>query len=341
MITLNRVFVTDCEGPVSLNDNAFEAAAHFMPEGDRFFRKVSEFDDILADEIKRPGYNAGDTLKLIVPFLLAYGVTDEKLIEFSEETLKLVPGAEETLELAMQLMPSYIISTSYRHYIEALCRRTGFPIENTRHTTLTLNVPIGDDEREMLMKLREEVIDGDFQDLDEIFFQKIPQMRIGRLLDEVRTVGGDGKRVALRGILSELGLTEKAAMYVGDSITDVEPLRELRGKGIPISFNGNSYALREAEVAVISQDARALLPLVDLHSRFGRNYVMEFVKAYSDDPERALESFRVDFRVAERFENIFRDAYPTITPVDDTDELVEESLAVRKKIRGEDVGSLG
>ncbi len=68
---MNRVFVTDCEGPVSLNDNAYEAAAAFIPDGDRFFRKVSEFDDILADEIKRPGYNAGDTLKLIVPFLVA------------------------------------------------------------------------------------------------------------------------------------------------------------------------------------------------------------------------------------------------------------------------------
>ncbi|MGB4612149.1 MAG: energy-converting hydrogenase A, subunit R, partial [Methanothermobacter thermautotrophicus] len=31
---LNRVFVTDCEGPISLNDNAFEAAAHFIPDGD-------------------------------------------------------------------------------------------------------------------------------------------------------------------------------------------------------------------------------------------------------------------------------------------------------------------
>ena len=48
---MSRVFVTDCEGPVSLNDNAYEAAATFIPDGDRFFRKVSEFDDILADEI--------------------------------------------------------------------------------------------------------------------------------------------------------------------------------------------------------------------------------------------------------------------------------------------------
>ncbi|MDI6842434.1 MAG: energy-converting hydrogenase A, subunit R [Methanothermobacter wolfeii] len=338
---MNRVFVTDCEGPVSLNDNAYEAAATFIPDGDRFFRKVSEFDDILADEIKRPGYNAGDTLKLIVPFLVAYGVTDEKLIEFSEKTLKLVPGAADFLGIAQRLMPSYIVSTSYRHYIEALCRATGFPLENAYYTRLSLNTEISEDERKRLFSLREDVIEGDFELLDEIFFHIIPEMEIGGILDGVKTVGGEGKRLALMEILDELGLNQEAAMYVGDSITDVEPLRELKGRGLSVSFNGNRFALREAEIAVISDDSRALMPLLDLHSRFGREYIIEFVKAYTENPERALESFRLDFRVADKFRELFRDRYPVIAIIDDPDELLEDSLDMRMGIRGEDVGSLG
>lgn len=338
---MNRVFVTDCEGPISLNDNAFEAAAHFIPDGDRFFRKVSEFDDILADEIRRPGYNAGDTLKLIVPFLIAHGVTDEKLREFSERTLRLVPGADETLKLAGRLMPSYIVSTSYRHYIEALCRHLNFPLENTRHTTLSLDVEIPNEEREALVRLREDVIEGDFEDLDEIFFHLIPGMEAGKILDGVKTVGGDGKRVALMEILSELELPPESAMYVGDSITDVEPLRELNGRGLAVSFNGNHYALREAEVAVISTDSRALTPLIDLHSRFGRDYILEFIRAYSENPERALESFRIDFRVVDEFRRVFRGDYPIITVIEEAEDLLDASMEVRKNIRGEDVGSLG
>jgi membrane-bound hydrogenase subunit ehaS len=95
---MRKLFVTDCEGPISLNDNAFELASHFIPDGDKFFAAVSRYDDILAYEIKRPGYNAGDTLKLITPFLKAYNVTNDKIVEFSRENISLVPWARQLLQ---------------------------------------------------------------------------------------------------------------------------------------------------------------------------------------------------------------------------------------------------
>ena len=40
-------------------------------------------------------------------------------------------------------------------------------------------------------------------------------------------------------------------MYVGDSITDVEAFKLVRDNGgLSVSFNGNSYAVKNAEVAV-------------------------------------------------------------------------------------------
>ena len=74
-----RVFVTDCEGPISKNDNAFELAAHFIPDGDRFFANISKYDDVLADVVKKEDYKAGDTLRLILPFLKAYGANDKRI----------------------------------------------------------------------------------------------------------------------------------------------------------------------------------------------------------------------------------------------------------------------
>ena len=41
---------TDCEGPLALNDNAFELCREFIkPQGDRFFQQVSRYDDYLAE----------------------------------------------------------------------------------------------------------------------------------------------------------------------------------------------------------------------------------------------------------------------------------------------------
>ena len=39
---------TDCEGPLALNDNAFELCRDFLPpEGARFFTQISRYNDFL------------------------------------------------------------------------------------------------------------------------------------------------------------------------------------------------------------------------------------------------------------------------------------------------------
>ena len=70
---------TACEGPLALNDHAFELCRDFLrPYGARFFRQVSRYDDYLANLVKKPGYRAVDTLKLILPFLKAQGLRTPK-----------------------------------------------------------------------------------------------------------------------------------------------------------------------------------------------------------------------------------------------------------------------
>ena len=84
---MKRLFVSDCEGPISKNDNAFELAEKFIPNGDQLFANISKYDDVLADLAHKPGYTAGSTLKLILPFFKAYGVTDRQMEEFSRQNI--------------------------------------------------------------------------------------------------------------------------------------------------------------------------------------------------------------------------------------------------------------
>lgn len=86
---MKKVFTADCEGPISKNDNAFEITSHFVPNGDKLFTVISRYDDVVADVIKKPSYKAGYTLKLILPFLKAYDLTDQKMREFSAQSLRL------------------------------------------------------------------------------------------------------------------------------------------------------------------------------------------------------------------------------------------------------------
>jgi len=192
-----RFFVSDCEGPISINDNAFELSGNFIEDGEKFFEIISKYDDILVDEVKRPGYNAGTTLKLILPFLKAYGANNRNIKEFNQENILLVPGARDTLQFVFCTMPSFIISTSYQQYIQALCDLTGFPYENTYSTQLNLaKYPLTALERDKLIELREKIIDNpEFENVDNIFTKIIPYMKIGGMIEDVETIGGDGKKM--------------------------------------------------------------------------------------------------------------------------------------------------
>ena len=134
-----RIYVTDCEGPLTKNDNAQEIAARFIPDGAEFFARLSKYDDFLVDVAHKQGYNAGNTLRLIPPFFEAFSVSDEDVELFSAEGVLLVPGVAKALDQIRALLPTFIISTSYTPYLKALCDLTGFPVENVRCTELSLD----------------------------------------------------------------------------------------------------------------------------------------------------------------------------------------------------------
>jgi len=91
MQTIKRLIFSDCEGPISKNDNAYELCAAFIPDGDKLFANISKYDDVLADVTHKPGYAAGGTLKLILPFFKAFDVSDKPMEDFSAQTSSCSP----------------------------------------------------------------------------------------------------------------------------------------------------------------------------------------------------------------------------------------------------------
>lgn len=338
-----RFFVSDCEGPLSINDNAFELAGKFIEDGEKFFEIISKYDDILADEINRPGYNAGGTLKLILPFLKAYGATNEVIKEYSQKNILLVPEARDTLQFVYCIMPSFIISTSYQQYIQALCDSTGFPYENTYSTKLDIdqyNLP--KEEKNRLMELRESILKNpDFDNLEEIFWNIIPSMGIGRIVDDVNPVGGEGKKDALKDIIKRFQFNQSDVMYVGDSITDVEPLRfAAQHGGLSVTFNGNEYAIKETEIAIMADNTLPISILTDLFNKGGKEDIMEFIPLFSEDPKLALYEYPVDAQLALKFPSCSNMKIEIVTE-NNREEIKIESLKYRKKVRGAAIGGLG
>ncbi len=358
-----RIFISDCEGPISKNDNAFELATHFVPQGDNFFTLISRYDDILADVVKKPGYKAGDTLKLILPFLKAYGATNQSIIEYSSNNVLLVPGARNMLQFVEAIMPSFIVSTSYEQYMRALCSLIDFPYENAYCTRLDLDkYKLKGKERERLEQLRKEISAlpmleipknarslQDFptqhqraiKKLDQVFWEEIDNMEIGKILDEINPVGGYEKAEEVRRITTRLGNTLSNVMYVGDSITDVSAFQLIRKEGgLTISFNGNEYAVREAEIAVLSENAVVTAVLADTFNKFGKNGVFKLLKEWH---YQGFQRYGVDSSLQEHALELYPERLPQveIITIDNNERLMEESSVFRKTVRGEAIGKLG
>ena len=358
---MKRIFVSDCEGPISKNDNAYELAANFIPNGDCIFTNISRYDDVLADVVGKVGYTAGSTLKLILPFFKAYDIKDSQMEEFSNQNILLIANTRTTLKHIQTLADAFIVSTSYEHYIKALCKTVDFPFKNTYCTKVSLdNLAITRQEKEKLRGIAQEIGQmnlieippqtknlEDFskkdtatiQRLDEIFWNQIPQMFVGKFLTDVVTVGGEQKAASIRDATERLGVQLEDVMYVGDSITDVEAFRLVRENGgLTLSFNGNSYAVRNAEVAVMSESNLVTAVLADLFIKNGKEETLKVLNMWSPS---ALEKAGVDKPILKQA--LHPDGLPKahIVTTQNMEMLTKESSAFRKKVRGVAVGRLG
>jgi energy-converting hydrogenase A subunit R len=361
---VKRVFVSDCEGPISKNDNAFEITARFVPNGGKLFTIISKYDDVLADVLKKPGYTAGSTLKLILPFLKACDVTDAQMEEFSAQNLILIANSKNTLQHVMSVASAFIVSTSYEHYIKALCKAVDFPYENTYCTKLSIDkYAVTEQENARLKEIAGEIVQmpiitvppeaktledlsvadqETIKRLDEIFWTEIAGMSIGRIFSEVTTVGGSQKAASIEAAVAKLHVPLEDVMYVGDSITDVEAFKLVRENGgLTVSFNGNNYAVRSAEVSVLSENNAVTAVIADVFCKQGKQAALDLAENWN---LQSLESNRVvSPSLLDRFFSLHPQALPKVQIVtaENMETVTKKSSEFRKKVRGEAIGKLG
>jgi energy-converting hydrogenase A subunit R len=362
----------DCEGPITQNDNAYELCDALIPEGGNFFARVSKYDDYLADIEKRQGYKAGDTLKLVLPFLMTYGATNKKMEEFSEKTLMLLPGARDMLLKVAGLMPAFIISTSYCPYLEALCKVTGFPEDRVYCTSLDLDqYALTEQEQNILKEMASEIagqpilswpektenirdLSNENQALvsrlDTIFWEEIPKMGIGKILSDVNPIGGFEKARAVEDSLKKTGLTLSEVFYVGDSITDVQALELVKNaEGVAISFNGNRYSIKSARWACMCGNTAIIGAIARLLTLNGMEALDELMSDMDSDQAEgagfldALASMGVEPAFLEPLRLLRDKDAPRLFLINSTNisDVIKDSEYIRKNVRGLGVGGLG
>ncbi|RLJ09112.1 MAG: hypothetical protein DRP13_01085 [Candidatus Aenigmatarchaeota archaeon] len=351
------VYVTDAEGPVVINDNAAELFGRFVGPG---YPVISKWVVYRFEIEKDTQYKPGDTLRMIVPFLKAYDVTGEAIENFSEKTLRFVPGAEETLKhIESKGTPTSIISTSYKPYVTVLCRKSNFKgdvfctelnideieitdsekkkIKEYGKQLALMEVPVWPEEAKSLDDMEEKHI-LTLQQLNRMF-DDILNMKIGRYVLDINPVGGMEKLYALKLFLEKTRAKLSNVVYFGDSITDVSVFEELGNNGgLAVSFNGNKPAVERAEIAVVSLHTLPCSITTEAFEKNGKKGAMQMASEWHDVVDRkALEDFGIPRSLAEQLYSLYdpEKNLPLITvPDSNADELVSKSEKYRKELRG-------
>jgi len=278
----------DLEGPLAPQDNAYELMKLF-PRGGKIFEVISRYDDLLTLK-NRPDYEPGDTLALITPFLAYHGI-EEKQIAAMGQKAGLTPGATELIsKLKSRGWYIFCISTSYEQYAFPITQRLGIPSENVACTSFPLaqiRQLLSQDEFALLEQTEHEIVNlNPFTDdarireyLDYFYWQKLPQTSWGRIIGQVKPVGGKRKVEALKNFSTRMGKPLSRWTVVGDSITDFKMLQAVNTTGgLAIAFNANEYALKYATMSLASVRLDDLWIALEAWEKGGRQIVERVVK---------------------------------------------------------------
>jgi energy-converting hydrogenase A subunit R len=296
MMQVRDSIYKDLEGPISPQDNAQLVCVVYVKMGDRLFPVISRYDDLLTLANKE-GCEPGDTLALIIAFLVEAGVTEDDIRKVSAEAGLVVGIPEFYAELHGEGCLVWVISTSYEQHALSIAKRAGVPPERvycTRFPLDQLRAEIGTEDLVLVRQIREKAAQLYREDLEDggsdtailqllnsFYWEELPKTKLGQAITKVMVMGGRRKVRALQeAIRASGGYYLSDAFIVVDSITDWRMAQAVEAAGgLALAWNANWYALPYCSCGIAAVDARDVKPLFKVWRERGRAAVREFVES--------------------------------------------------------------
>jgi energy-converting hydrogenase A subunit R len=323
----------DLEGPLSPQDNAYELMKLF-PNGDRIFKVISRYDDLLTLE-EREDYEPGDTLALIVPFLVLHNITENDIASLAVKATFTGGAIDLISKLQFAGWKVFCISTSYEQYATHITHKLGiyahnvactpFPLNKLRQTLSQEEVKLLKQTEEDMLTMRPVADDKRIkQSLDKFFWEKLPATDLGAAIKEVKPVGGRRKVAALTRFADKYDQPLAKWVVIGDSITDFRMLQAVEeAGGLAIAFNANEYALPYATMGLAStliSDLQEVLYAWQQGERGGAEIIIKYKETMGGSRDR--------------------DYFHWLSGRKDINDIIEIHKRIRRLVR-EEAGKLG
>jgi energy-converting hydrogenase A subunit R len=285
---MNNLICFGLEGTLSPQSSARELVKLF-PDGERFFEVISRYDALLTLE-GRDDYEPGDTLVLILPFLILHGVSEGDIAGLAANA-SFVSGAEELVSwLQSRGWKVFCITTAYEPYAQHLTHKLGIYAHNLACTSLPwdkLRLTLAEKELTLIKQAEADILsmkpvsddDRIKQRLDSFFWETLPATGLGEIMREVKPVGGRRKLEALNGFGDKYDQPLADWVVVGDSITDFRMLEAVdTAGGLAIAFNASEHALPYATMGLAATSISHLAEVLEAWRKSQRRGVEKLVR---------------------------------------------------------------
>ena len=323
----------DLEGPLSPQDNAYELMKLFL-NGDKIFEVISRYDDLLTLEEKED-YEPGDTLALIVPFLVLHDISEDNINTLAVKASLTGGAADLVYQLQTNGWKTFCISTSYQQYALHITQKLGIYSHNVACTSFPLNQfrrTLSKEDSDLLQQAEKDILalhppaddERIKQSLDRFYWEKLPATKIGAAIKEVKPVGGRRKVAALNRFSETHDQPLSQWAVVGDSITDFRMLQAVEeAGGLAIAFNANEYALPYSTMSLASTSIADLKEILQTWQKSQRKGVEKLVKQKEKNGGVGDRGY-----------------FHWLTDRENIDEVIEIHRRIRRLVR-EEAGKLG
>jgi len=323
----------------------------FMRNGGRLYDILTAFDNIQSFDLNCDDRESGDSIKTLVPLLKAAGVTDSSVHEFFVKDMALTPGSE-VIHYMNRIMTTSIVSEAYEHHAMALCDSLKLPADSIHSTNVSFDEL--EMEREEAKRFREFAANISKMDIPRIssngsaeyigqkdqmimdtvdeIIAKMDGMDFMYQIEEMRPIGGNGKALSLMEMRRKTEVDLECTAYIGNNATDYPAMDIIRDNdGLALAFNGDSYAVRRSNVAVMSPNSTVAAVLISEFYAKGLEGVYSLIGSW--DRDKLSKIGCSDRHLMNAMLKVFPSKLPEVMIVDDdnADVAAKESERYRRK----------
>ena len=289
-----KLYITRCEGPITLNDNAYDLAQAYIPDGDKLFANLGKFEEYLAYIERTEADQYGSSLRYILPFLKVAGVTDSAVKGFCRQRMVLTKGAVEAIGEIKENMDVYVVGTSFCQCLESVVQDLGLEETHAFSTKVSFDAYEMAEREQMIFtgllgalsqlpliswdKARVVAPEAQFSidSLKTFLQERLPSLSVYRWIKDTTPIGPKERADLVRRIAGEKGVHLKDVAYVGSDASDAVALSLVREHGgLSISFNGDRDTALNAEFLVVSHDAAILKEMMRVFCKSGKDDILE------------------------------------------------------------------